>query len=93
MKEKIFIIVEYPDGSSMIYEVPGEVECVEEVTSEVFEMWNIKVRNKDGTCNWIRINAPSRGEEVTIRTFSNRLKYKVSRSIVKKDSLTREWVK
>jgi len=93
LNRKNFIVVEYPDGSSMVYEVPGEVEAVEEVTSEVFEKWNVKVRNSDGTYNWIRINPPSRGEEITIRTFDNRLNYSTTRSEVKKDPLTREWVK
>ncbi|MEM2306419.1 MAG: hypothetical protein QXL20_04480, partial [Candidatus Bathyarchaeia archaeon] len=61
MEEKHFIIVEYPDGSSMVYEVSGEAEAVEEVTSEVFEQWNLKIRNRDGSYSWVRINAPSRG--------------------------------
>ena len=92
MGEKYLIVIEYPDGSSLIYEVPKEVESVEEVTSEVFEQWNIKVRNKDGTYSWLRINAPSRGDEVTIRTFDRRLVYKTSRDKVKKDPITRGWV-
>jgi len=89
---KNLIIVEYPDGSSMVYEVPKEAEDIEEVTSEVFEMWNLKVRNRDGTVSWVRINAPTKDGEVIIRTFDNRLRYKVRRSDVRKDQLTRKWM-
>lgn len=91
--EKKLIIVEYPDNSSVVYEVPKEVEAVEEVTSEVIEQWNVKLRNKDGTYSWIRINAPSRGDEIIIRTFGRGLEYKTTRSEIKKDPVTREWVK
>ncbi|MCD6538413.1 hypothetical protein J7L18_07390 [Candidatus Bathyarchaeota archaeon] len=56
MSGRNLIIVEYPDGSSMVYEISKEAEDIEEVTSEVFEMWNLKVRNKDGTVSWVRIN-------------------------------------
>ncbi|RLI38308.1 hypothetical protein DRO64_11790 [Candidatus Bathyarchaeota archaeon] len=86
------IIVEYPDGSSMVYEAPKESEDIEEVTSEVFEMWNLKIRNRDGTVSWMRIYAPTKDGEVIIRTFDNRLRYKVRRSDVKKDTLTRKWM-
>ncbi|MEM2875716.1 MAG: hypothetical protein QXL67_02035 [Candidatus Bathyarchaeia archaeon] len=92
MEKKNFIIVEYPDNSSLVYEVPKEVQTIEEVTSEVIEQWNVKLRNRDGTYSWIRINAPSRGDEVVIRTFGRGLEYKTSRSNVKKDKLTRGWV-
>lgn len=91
--EKKLIIVEYPDNSSVVYEVPKEVEAVEEVTSEVIEQWNVKLRNKDGTYSWIRINAPSRGDEIIIRTFGRGLEYKTTRNEIKKDPVTREWVK
>ncbi|MCD6537292.1 hypothetical protein J7L18_01590 [Candidatus Bathyarchaeota archaeon] len=40
----------------------------------------------------LHINAPTRDGEVIIRTFDNRLRYKVRRSDVKKDSLTRKWM-
>jgi|GEM_PF-2677913 hypothetical protein len=90
-KTKSLIIVEYPDGSSMVYETPKEVEGIEEVTSEVFELWNLKLRNKDGTYSWVRINSPSRGDEIIIRDFSGRLRFKTTRKEVKKDRLTRLW--
>ncbi|MCD6529361.1 hypothetical protein J7L06_03630 [Candidatus Bathyarchaeota archaeon] len=93
MEKKNLLIVEYPDNSSLIYEVPKEVEAVEEITSEVVEYWNIKLRNKDGTYSWIRINSPSRGDEILIRTFSRTLEYKVTRDKIKKDEFTRSWVK
>ncbi|HDM44995.1 hypothetical protein CW709_04855 [Candidatus Bathyarchaeota archaeon] len=93
MEKKKLLIVEYPDNSSVVYEVPKEVEAVEEVTSEVVEYWNLKLRNKDGTYSWIRINSPSRGDEVLIRTFDRTLEYKTTRDKVKKDEVTRGWVK
>lgn len=93
MEKKNLLIVEYPDNSSVVYEVPKEVEAVEEVTSEVVEYWNLKLRNKDGTYSWIRINSPSRGDEVLIRTFDRTLEYKTTRDKVKKDEVTRGWVK
>ena len=93
MERKKLLIVEYPDNSSVVYEVPTEVEAVEEVTSEVVEYWNLKLRNKDGTYSWIRINSPSRGDEVLIRTFDRTLEYKTTRDKVKKDEVTRGWVK
>ena len=93
MEKKKLLIVEYPDISSVVYEVPKEVEAVEEVTSEVVEYWNLKLRNKDGTYSWIRINSPSRGDEVLIRTFDRTLEYKTTRDKVKKDEVTRGWVK
>jgi len=52
----------------------------------------LKVRNRDGTVSWVRINAPTKDGEVIIRTFDNRLRYKVRRSDVKKDPLTRKWM-
>jgi hypothetical protein len=93
LENRNFIIVEYPDGSSMVYEVSGEAEAVEEVTSEVFEQWNLKIRNKDGSYSWVRINAPSRGDEIAIRTFGKEPICRVKREHVKKDELTRIWVK
>ena len=93
LEEKHFVIVEYPDGSSVVYEVPGDVEAVEDVTSEVFEQWNLKLRHKNGTHSWVRVNAPSRGEEVLIRTFDKRVEYRTTRNQVKKDPVTRAWVK
>ena len=93
MEEKNLIVVEYPDGSSVVYEVPKEVETIEDVTSEVFEQWNVKVRNRDGTHNWLRIRAPSKEGEVVIRSFDGGFKYKIARSRVKKDPVTRNWVK
>ncbi len=93
MERKKLLIVEYPDNSSVVYEVPKEVEAVEEVTSEVIEYWNLKLRNKDGTYSWIRINSPSRGDEIVIRTFDRALEYKTTRDKVKKDEVTRSWVK
>ncbi|MEM3692803.1 MAG: hypothetical protein QXI39_02120 [Candidatus Bathyarchaeia archaeon] len=90
-KNKPLIIVEYPDGSSMVYETPKEVEAIEEVTSEVFELWNLKLRNIDGTYSWVRINSPSRGDEIVIRDFFGRLRYEISRKEIKKDRLTRIW--
>jgi len=93
VEKKKLLIVEYPDNSSVVYEVPKEVEAVEEVTSEVVEYWNLKLRNKDGTYSWIRINSPSRGDEVLIRTFDRTLEYKTTRDKVKKDEVTRGWVK
>ena len=92
MSGRNLIIIEYPDGSSMVYEISKEAEDIEEVTSEVFEMWNLKVRNRDGTVSWVRIYAPTKDGEVTIRTFDNRLRYKVRRSDVRKDPLTRKWM-
>jgi len=92
LEEKHNIIVEYPDGSSMVYEVPEDVEAVEDVTSELFEQWNLKLRNKNGTYSWVRVNVPSRGEEVVIRTFDKRMEYRTTRSQVKKDPVTRAWV-
>lgn len=91
MGDKPSIVVEYPDGSSMVYDLPKEAEAIEEVTSEVFELWNLKLRNKDGTYSWVRINPPSRGEEVVIRDFSGRLRYRTAGKEVKKDRLTRIW--
>lgn len=93
MENKNFIIVEYPDGSSMVYETSGEAETVEEVTSEVFEQWNLKIRNKDGSYSWVRINAPSRGDEIAIRTFGRGPMCRIKRDHIKKDELTRIWVK
>ena len=93
MEKKKLLIVEYPNNSSVVYEVPKEVEAVEEVTSEVVEYWNLRLRNKDGTYSWIRINSPSRGDEVLIRTFDRTLEYKTTRDKVKKDEVTRSWVK
>jgi hypothetical protein len=92
LREKHYIIVEYPDESSIVYEVSEDVEAVEDVTSEIFEQWNLKLRNKNGTHSWMRINAPSRGEEVAIRTFDRRVEYRTTRSQVKKDPVTRAWV-
>ncbi|MEM2170087.1 MAG: hypothetical protein QXT06_07350 [Candidatus Bathyarchaeia archaeon] len=91
--KKNFIIVEYPDRSSVVYAVSGEAETVEEVTSEVFEQWNLKIRNKDGSYSWVRIDAPSRGDEIVIRTFGSGPICRVNRSNIKKDELTRIWVK
>jgi len=93
LEEKNLIVVEYPDGSSVVYEVPKEVETIEDVTSEVFEQWNVKVRNRDGTYSWLRIRAPSKEGEVVIRSFDGCFKYKIVRSRVKKDPVTRNWVK
>lgn len=91
MAEKHLVVVEYPDGSSVVYEAPKEVAAVEEVTSEVVEQWNVKLRNRDGTHSWIRINPPSRGEEVVIRDLPRSLEYRTTRSQVRKDALTRIW--
>jgi len=92
LREKHLIIVEYPDRSSMVYEVSGEAEAVEDVTSEVFELWNLKIRNKDGSHSWVRIYAPSRGDEIVVRTFDGEI-CRIKRNSVKKDELTRIWVK
>jgi len=92
MRDKHLIIVEYSDSSSMVYEVPEEVEAVEEVTSEVFERWNVKLRNKNGTYSWVRINPPSAGDEIVIRDCEKKLQFHTKRNQVKKDPLTRMWV-
>lgn len=89
--EKGLIIVEYPDGSSVVYEVPAEATGVEEMTSEVFELWNVKLRKKDGTYSWVRINSPSRGDEIVIRDVKRSFEYHASRSQIKKDPETRAW--